>query len=801
MKPLRNFFAHNFYHYRFLVVAAISLGGSFAVIMPSLADGTTSGTTIDNTATAEYNYVNNLGVNVLNKTTSNTVTVSVAETAGIAVASQGMTDTTGGSVVSNDLLYYDFLITNVGNDPTRFFIPGKATITGSATAGAITADLDANGTFETTVPNTGFTTSSIPVSGFVKVRVPVTVNLLGTPGSVITVLLGDTGPNDNSNTTQNQPDSPDGSNATEVRTIDNLDGTAGETAGIPLNGEREASAIQTTTISAIPQAFAKVLKVRSGYSDSSTPNNLGDDKLTYDLSLKIDSTSPTGSTGLTPANLVGTNINVNGLIGAKILVSDAIPVNTRLASVVTPPTGWSVVYTVTPTLVTANAALWTSIVPVDLTLVTRVGFVNSGTLTAGTTVNGLSFQVVTNGVLTSTATISNIAQSFGQTQGDALNQLVYDESGDQSPSNFNDDGTVTVGSNIPNFGVANVAIQGADSSNNNTGQGPGGEVNTFTMTAQTSILNGPHLHANAVGATDNNNDFSNQSAIVPLYLPPGSTLDPAPVSFFNTILNPDPTLLSNVLLVPVTPTNTSDLPSGTTVTLISGVSVATYTYNGTGFTLTSGLGISLPTLNNLPVDYTVTVNLPAGTPLSTDTGKPFPVTIRAFVDSNNDGAFNSGESYNNTIDQVYTGFLKLLKESRILQGSGSPVATNDSTFSTTVKKPGVGNIIEYRITYTNISSVPIGSNNATLNAIGIIITENGNSTNNNWAKDNDNNGKVDTSHVFSTAIDSAGIVTYLNLGAAVTDAIGVDITTYLDTIPGPLQPGQSGTFTFQRKVN
>ena len=68
------------------------------------------------------------------------------------------------------------------------------------------------------------------------------------------------------------------------------------------------------------------------------------------------------------------------------------------------------------------------------------------------------------------------------------------------------------------------------------------------------------------------------------------------------------------------------------------------------------------------------------------------MTIRAFVDSNNDGAFNSGESYNNTIDQVYRGFLKLVKESRIIQGSRSAVATNDSTFSTTPKKPGVGNI-------------------------------------------------------------------------------------------------------------
>ncbi|MEH2326027.1 MAG: hypothetical protein V7K32_21205 [Nostoc sp.] len=799
MKPSRHFLAHKLYHSRFLLAAAISLGGSFTLIMPTLADGTTAGTTIDNTATAEYNYVNNLGANVLNKATSNTVTFTVAETAGIVVTSQGMTDTTGGTVVSNDLLYYDFLITNVGNDPTRFFIPGTATITGSATAGAITADLNGDGIFETNIPNTGFTTGSIPVNGTVKVRVPVTVNLAATPSSTISVLLGDTGPNDNSNTTQNQPDSPDGSKPTEVRTVDNSDGTTGETTGIPLNGEREASAIQTTTIAATSQAFAKVLKVRSAYLDPGTPKILSDDKLTYDLSLKVDSTSPAGSVALTPGNLVGTNISVDGSTSAKILVSDAIPANTHLASVITPPTGWTVVYSVTPTTVTANNALWTSVVPVNLLLVSRVGFVSSGILTAGTIVNGLSFQVVTDGVLTSTAIISNIAQTFGQTQGDTLNKLVYDESGDQSPSNFNDDGSI--GSNIPTTGVANVATQGADSSNNNTGQGPGGEVNTFTIAAQTSILNGPHLFPNAVGATNNNDDFSNQSAIVPLYLAPGSTLNPAAVSFFNTIVNPDPTLLSNVLLLPVNPTNASDLPSGTIVTLTSGASVATYTYNGANFILTSGLGIVLPTLNNIPVDYTVTVDLPAGTPLSTDIGKAFPVTIQAFVDSNNNGAFNSGESYNNTIDQVYTGFLKLMKESRILQGSGSAVAANDGTFSTTVKKPGVGNIVEYRITYTNISSVPVGSNNATISATGIIITEDGNSTNNQWAKDNDGNGKVDTSHVFNTATDPTGIVTYLNLGATVTDAVGVDITTYLDTIAGPLQPGQSGTFSFQRKVN
>lgn len=792
--------------YRTLAVSALIIGGSFQLVAPVLAEGTTAGSQISNTATAEYNYINNLGVNVLNQATSNTLTITVAEVAGISVTPQGVTNL-------NNVLNYNFLVTNVGNDSTRFFIPGKATITGSATVNSITADLNGDGTFETTIPSTGFTTDSIPVNGTVKVRVAVKPNATAAPGSSVSVVLGDTGSNNNSSGTQNQPDSADGSNDSEVRTVDNPNGTTGETAGLPVNGEREASATQATTIAlntVTPQAFATLLKVRSDYTNSNSPNNLSDDRLTYNLSLKVQATAPINSGGKTPADLVGTNIKVDSTTGVnRILISDAIPVGTHLASVTTPPTGWTTVYTTDDLSINANDALWATVQPANLNLVTRVGFINSGPITTGSTVSGFAVQVITNGVSTSasTATIDNIAQLFGQSAGDSSANLVYDESGDQSPSNYNDDGSP--GSNLPNNGVANASLQGKDTNNNNTGTGSGGEVNSFTLT-MSSILNGPHLHSDAAGPTDNNDDFTNESALIPARTLFGSKIDPAPVTFLNTVSIPTSILLNDVQLVPVPPANSGDLPNGTKVSLTYLTSTATYTYNNGNFTLDSGLAIKIPSAGlSVPIDYNVIVNLPDGTALSTDSGKAYPVTIRAFIDSTGgllgiggNGAYDPGETYNDTIDRVYTGFLKLVKESQILKGTGPDVKAGDENFSTTAKTPAPGNIIEYRVTYTNISTPQSGSNNnGVANLTGIILTENGTSSSNNWALDNNGDGDIDTTHVYNTAKDPDGIVTYLNANASVADTLGVYITTYIDTIVGPLKPGQSGTFTFQRKLD
>lgn len=515
--------------------------------------------------------------------TSNTVIITVAEVAGITNTATGITDVNAGSIQPNDVLNYNYVITNVGNDPTRIFIPSTATVSGPGTvSGPIQYSID-GGTTYTNVASGGTTTGSIAVGGTVRVRVPVTVSSTARSGSFISVVLGDTGANDNSAGTQNQPDAPDTALAREVRTVDNADGTADETTGAPANGEREASAVQATQI----------------------------------------------------------------------------------------------------------------------------------------------------------------------------------------------------------------------------GTQPG-------------LVNGPSGTAEAT-ATTNNDDFTNKSAFIPVNTDPGTAYDPAAVTFTNTVKNAstgDPIVIS---LLPTSPSDRASLPTGTLVTLTYGTSSATYRYDGTSFIFQSGTGsasdgavisatnpVDVGTVGpNASVNYTVSVDLPSSAQL---VGYGVPITafqdldnngLIAFADIDADAVYDPGEEEqpaNTTIDRLYTGYLKLTKESRLLQGDGPVVSTSDGSFSITPKSPAPGNIVEYRITYTNVSTVPTGTNNVILSANKIVITEDGTAGTNNWARDNDANGQIDTSHVIDSAIDAGGSV-------AITPGNTVDATRYVDTVTSPLAPNASGTFIFQRKVN
>lgn len=795
---------------RQLLTATLLLGGTFNLVSPVLAQtattttttytpGTTAGTQIKNQATATYEDPNNTGVSI--NATSNIVTLTVVEVAGITNTPAGITDTTPNTpVVTGDVLNYDYLITNVGNDPTKIFIPGVATVTGGS-AGTLQISTDGGSTY-TNIPSAGITTGSILPGGSVKVRVPVTVN--ATSGGSVSVVLGNTGANDNSAGTQNQayPTAPGGN---DVYTVDNTDGTAGETAGTPSNGEREASAVQSINVGATPQAFATVLKTRTGYTNSGTVNTLNDDVLTYGLGLKVESTVPSGLTGVVAAKLVGTSIKVNNISANYVLVSDAIPAGTKLKAAPTNvPSGWQAVYTADPLTTNANAANWSTTAPTDLTTVTRVGFINAGPIATNTTVTGLSFQVVTSGATGSTLKVDNIAQVFGQSENGGTT-LVYDESGDQTPSNYNGDGTFA---NTPNNGVADPATQEVDQNNDNTGTGPAGEVNEFTITVAGDLVNGPNGQPGAV-ATTNNDDFTNKSTTVSAGIAPDGTFDPAAVTFTNTVSNPGAATISNVYVMPDDGTATGSLPTNTTVTVSYNGNTAVYTYNGTDFALTSGTPILIGNITPAgQISYTTSVDLPAGTSLSSTSGKPFAVPLRAFIDSNNNKTFETSESNNITIDHVYTGYLKLAKEAQILDPSGKALTSYFTTPSATdAKQIQPGNIIQYRITYTNISSgIPQGGSGvATLRADKVVITEDGATAPNNWAIDQDNNKVIDTSNVVGSAKDTAGDVSYYSGTSTVSDRTGTtattDVTKYLDTLKAPLDPGATGTFTFQRKIN
>jgi hypothetical protein len=808
------------------------------MVAPAIAEGTKAGTKITNEAAATYQDPNNPSETI--NAVSNKVEVTVTEVAGLTVTPLSTVDENGGTVLPNDIINYDFKITNVGNDTTGIHLPDLAAITGPGTLnnGPTPADQYAysvdGGT--TWVPITsGTVVPNVAAGASVIVRVPVQVNPLASSGAPILVQLGNTGTNDNTPGTQNQLDSLDGATANEIRTQDNPDTTPGETPGVlPATAEKEAAASQQLIVGSQPQAFATVLKTNGGYSDKGTAAQLNDDELTYKLGMRVEAIAPPGSTGLSPSALTG--ITVNGIGPNRILIADAIPTNTTYTagSAVSANLKWVPVYSSDAAGTPATAANWTA---APGATVTRVGFVYdaaaNGPLPVGTTVTGLSFKVTTTGV-TTTSTIANMAQLFGQTDGNSGpdKPLVYDESGDQSPSNFNENGTpgptATLTPNSPPAqiptGVSNPTNDGVDNNNDNTGNGPGGEDNVYTVAALGAILTGPNATPAAVGPTSNNDDFSNRSSIVDPNVKPGTLIDPAAVTFSNTLQNPapvdpaDPTKnsLTNVLLVPdaanFTPIAGQEQlpPNGTKVTLTYGGQTAIYRYDQAlaNFVFESGSTIIIPTLKaGESVNYSVSVDLPINTPLSADSGVGYAIPIMAFKDVDNDGRPGTvalEPTQNRTIDRVYVGFLRLEKMARVLDAAGQPVAGPSGTFSKDKidsKDVKPGNFIEYRIQYTNISIAPIGAGNTILNANNISIIEDGILTPNTWALDQDVNGIIDTSHVPSSVTSTFGSTAYFPSGEQSGITAAQDVTKYLHKPGVVIQPGATGEFVFRRVIN
>ena len=276
------------HHFHQLLAATLAVGSTFQMIAPVLADGTAPGTQIKNSATATFTD----GTNNYNAT-SNEIVITVAEVAGINIGAQSPSVTNPNA---GDTLYVDYLITNTGNDPTQFFIPGVATLS-NTTAFSQNGNIqivEVNGTAlgtPTNVPTagdttgnllgtTGATSGSIPANpgtgttGTIKVRIPIKVSATATAGQTLTVALGDTNPVNGENV-----DRTGNVGTKDVYTVDNPNGVGGESNSTPpINGVREAMATSLPiTVNARQQAFATVLDALSSYNNNNTPNDLSDD--------------------------------------------------------------------------------------------------------------------------------------------------------------------------------------------------------------------------------------------------------------------------------------------------------------------------------------------------------------------------------------------------------------------------------------------------------------------------------------------------------------------------------------------
>jgi hypothetical protein len=792
------------------VIASLLIsGGMMQLAAPVLAEGTAAGTQITNTATASYEDPSD--PNKPLNTFSNTVKVAVAEVAGITVTADTFAvvkaaTNSGVGAEAGDKVNFDYIVTNVGNDATQFRIPGTATVTGAGSVDTVQY-------FDTTIndwvsiPSAGEFISPSKLPGeTLKVRVVTSILAGAGSNTDVVVTLGNTTAPGAQNVTR---DATGG----DVYTVDNPNGVAGEVNGAPENGVREAAVSQKVTIGATPEAFATVTKVRGTQSPGTNPNILTDDTLTYTLALKVAGQAdvPTTSNKIA-ADLAATTINFDGNTAAKkVLVSDAVPQYTTAKSL-TAPTDWTAVYTISPTATTnANDATWltaTNVDPAILATATRVGFVANGPIAKGTTTPDMSVTVALSTMPATGGTVANIAQVFGSTDVNGVPKPVYDESGDNKPNNYNDNGTPEpvdpiTGKPVVSTGVIDPTNPGVtDTNNNNTGTGDAGEPNVVTVTppGQAGILNGTSNKPDAVGPTGNNDDFTNVSAPIPATtwsLDPvtgvytANAIDPGAVPFSNTFQTAANSPTGNVNLLPVAPA--VPLPAGTKVTISYDGTSKVYSFDGAKFVeVDPATGLPIPAtplivpnvVAGTKVNYGVEVDLPTGTPQLDG----YSVPVVAFVDVNGDKLLDSGDKQNTTIDRVYTGYLKLTKEAQITDAAGGIV---EAFTAAPTKNAQPGQSIEYRITYKNISEVaPANSGSVTLNAQNIKVTEDGNAAPNNWAPI--------TTHKVGSATDSNNGAISFDGGASNNSTPAVAV--YKDVVAGPLAPQAIGTFRFTRVV-
>jgi hypothetical protein len=734
---------------------------------------------------------------------SSPVTISLQEVAGITIIPTGVTrqdsSLNGGAVGTpskDTVLLYNFELQNIGSDTTKMFVPNRAQV---GTVGIFQKMQYFNGTTWLDIPVDGLTSEILAPKAKLLVRVVVKVkDAIGD----LPVTIGKTAGTD----TQNQLRV---NNPEDIYTVDVPDGTVNEYDGQPSNGTREAQASQSLRVGFKPEALTTIKLAID------KPFDPVDSTITFGLNLAVADVLPPKITNISPTDLTGISLSIDDQPRVGILISDAIPLGTKFSAVVSPDKLWVPVYYYSSTPIgstdRADNVNWSTTAPDKTTAanVRRVGFFRSDyRMPKGASFSG--FQLTVEVTDLSRTEIYNIAQVFGTQPQDSNNmadttpstQLIFEESGDNQPNNYNDDGTPAaqdpnqqpifypgiLDPTVPSNDPRSIVRVGRDLGSANS---PDGEflVVPFKAAGIPSLKNGPRDQPTAVGPKNNDDeDFTNKSTPISNG---SSSFDPPEVSFTNTVKNTSD-IARDIKVMPQV-TAAGDLPDGTLVELRDSAApdlTASFVYQKGIFTPITGNPATL-VLQKVAAggvkSYIVRINLPDGTPAV----KGFPVRLLAFIDTNNNNIPDGKEATNTTIDRIYTGFIEVVKESRVLDFNKNPVTGNDGIFSETIKPVRLDQYIEYKITYKNISTPSVGSGNKTISAVNFKITEDGNAKPNNW-------GSLTTNDPDS-ATSSAGKIIYSKLSGA-TDAKDPEVIKYENILTEPIEPGQGGTFTFKRRV-
>ncbi|MGI9107478.1 MAG: beta strand repeat-containing protein [Pyrinomonadaceae bacterium] len=417
-----------------------------------------------------------------------------------------------------------------------------------------------------------------------------------------------------------------------------------------------------------------------------------------------------------------------------------IPAGTTLAATNSFPAG--TLYTTSALSTAPQSATWSTSAPGTLSSVTRVAFNAGASLAGGGACSTSVPLILTITTLNATAPVYGIIDAFAT---NTVSAVITDQSGDAIANK----GDGNADFNEPLLGGTLSATQGF-------------QLPTL-LQAVGSVLIGPSGQPAAVGPNDNNDDFTNRSVTTGIagippcagaQTPACSTDASGVIVFTNTVQNTG---------------NANDTFTLSAPTVPSGFTVEISTNGGTSYTTVSGgATVSLAVAYGNTANVLVRVTAPTGQQILTG----FATVIQA-------ASANTSGSTNQTIDRLYTGFVRLDKTANVFDSDGNPSAS----------VPGA--IIEYIITYSNVmTSAAAGSGSSSLTATNLVITEDGAAGGNNWA--------TFTTQVTSPAPadSSSGVITDGSGGGAVTTA-----TNHLkDTVPS-VAPGASGTFRFRRLIN
>ncbi|HEY5885697.1 MAG TPA: hypothetical protein VIT88_13475 [Pyrinomonadaceae bacterium] len=390
-----------------------------------------------------------------------------------------------------------------------------------------------------------------------------------------------------------------------------------------------------------------------------------------------------------------------------VYIIATIPDNTKLKAGQTWPA--DTLFTTDPTTTANLNASYVTIQPAANT-VTRVAFKVGSSLAASATSGDFTYIVTIDaGLFDATSGIQAFTDAYA---------------------------TNSVGSNITDRSGDNFAASA-------------GAATVTTITQTGSVLIGPSTHPDASNTTTND-DYTNKSVNTGIagVVFGGNTTASGTLVYTNTLKN---TGNVNDTFTITAPT----VPAGFTVEVSTNVVTPSYTDISNGTT-----SVSLAIAYNSTADVLVRITAPSGKPVLNS----FDTVIRA----------KSGitpANTNDTIDRLYTGFIRLNKTAVVSNGTGNGGATD----------PVPGAVITYSIVYANLASTG-GTNCVTLNAVNLVITEDGTAGSNNWA--------TFTDQVAGSASDSLG-------GTIVGDTAG---STVLTNTIASLPAGQSGTFSFQRTI-